>query len=148
MKIMVLEKALLFYFFFINLTATVKRTIVAFPFSILFITVSLYYILNLNFLNFELYCFLQSFSYNAPAISSPLKSPKTYVYGTEFLTFLITKTSSDQFGIYRLVQTFSYFDILTKSPILNLGSSSLISSLKSIYLFYINRHHFNCFMTY
>ena len=46
-------------------------------------------------------------------ISSPLRSLITYVHGTVFLAFLITKTSSDQFGVYNLAKMFFYFNILT-----------------------------------
>ena len=41
--------------------------------------------------------------------------------------FLITKTSSKQFGAYHLRKMFLYFDILTWSPILNLRSLSILS---------------------
>ena len=39
-------------------------------------------------------------------ISSPLRSLITYVNGTVFLTFLITETSSDKFGVYPLAKIF------------------------------------------
>ena len=48
--------------------------------------------------------------------------------------FSITKTSSDQFGVYPLAQIFLYLEILTRSPTLNLESLSLTSFLKSIYV--------------
>ena len=51
-----------------------------------------------------------------------------------FLTFLITKTSLNQCGMYAFAKTFLYFDILT-SRILNLGFLS-ISLLESIFMFY------------
>ena len=51
-----------------------------------------------------------------------------------FLTFLITETSSDQFGTQPFAKMSSYFDVLTISPILSSGSSSLISLLKLIYV--------------
>ena len=38
------------------------------------------------------------FHKNVPPISSPLRPLITDVHGTVFLTFLVTKTSSDQFG--------------------------------------------------
>ena len=57
-----------------------------------------------------------------PVIGSPFKSLITYAYGTVFLILLTTKTSSDQFGVYSLAKMFLYFDILTRSPALNLGS--------------------------
>ena len=56
----------------------------------------------------------------------------TYVHGTVFLTSLIRKTSSDQFGVYRLAKIFLYFDVLTRSPTLNLGSLSLNSLTGSV----------------
>ena len=43
-----------------------------------------------------------------------------YVYGTVYLTFLITKTFQDQLRVQPF--PFMCFDILTISPILNLGS--------------------------
>ena len=49
------------------------------------------------------------------------------------LTFLIIKTSSDHFGTKPFAKIFFYFDILTISPISNLGFLSLISLLESIY---------------
>ena len=41
---------------------------------------------------------------------------------TVFLTFLITKTSSGQFGVYPLAKIFLYLEILTCSATLNFGS--------------------------
>ena len=66
------------------------------------------------------------------------------------LTFLIAKTSLNQFGTKLSANFFLYFDVLTISPILNLGSSSLISWLELIYVvwFYINMLHINCPMIY
>ena len=55
-----------------------------------------------------------------------------YVYGTVYLTFLITKTFLDKLGAQPF--PFIYFDILTISPILNLGSLLLIFLLDSIYV--------------
>ena len=55
-----------------------------------------------------------------------------------FLTLLITKTSSDQFGTQLFEKMFLSFDILTMSPILNLGSLSLISLPELIYVFGFN----------
>ena len=64
------------------------------------LTYSLSPFLSITFssLNSFCYAFGNSFLQNVPTISSLLKSPITYVNGTVFLTFLITKTSSDQFG--------------------------------------------------
>ena len=45
--------------------------------------------------------------------------------------FLATKTFSDQFGVYPFVKMFLYFDLLGRSPILDLGSLSLTSLLES-----------------
>ena len=42
--------------------------------------------------------------------------------------------SSDKFGVYTLAKMFFYFDILTWSPTWNLGTLSLTSLLKSIYV--------------
>ena len=47
-----------------------------------------------------------------------------------FLILLKTKTS-DQFWVYPLAKMSLYFNILTQSPILNLGFFSLESSLYS-----------------
>ena len=51
-----------------------------------------------------------------------------------FLTFLITKTSSDRFGTKPFAKICLYFDILTISPILNLGSLVLIPLIELIYV--------------
>ena len=77
-------------------------------------------------------------------MSSPLRSQDTelYVQDTEFLTFLITNTSSDQFGTYPFAKKFLSFDILTISPILNLGSLSLISFIELIYVFHFTSKGF------
>ena len=48
-----------------------------------------------------------------------------------FLILLIAKTSSDQFGVYPLAKIFLHFKIPTWSPTLNLGYSSLESTLYS-----------------
>ena len=58
-----------------------------------------------------------------------MRSLTTYVHGTVFLTFLITTTSSDQFGVHSLAKLFFYLEILTWSPTLNLGSLSSTSLL-------------------
>ena len=50
------------------------------------------------------------------------------------LKFLITESSSDQFGMYPLANMFLYFKLLTWWPTLNLGSLLLTSFLKSIYV--------------
>ena len=47
---------------------------------------------------------------------------------------LITKTSSDQFRVWPFAKIFLYFDLLTLSPTLNLGSLSLCSTPYSIYV--------------
>ena len=64
-----------------------------------------------------------------------LRSLITYIHSTAFLTFLITKTSSDQFETQPFAKMFLYFDILTTWPILNLGSLLPISWIESIYVF-------------
>ena len=78
-------------------------------------------------LNYSWFVFCNSFSGKVPTISSPLKlnSQITYVHDTIFLDFLITKTSSDQFGTRPSAKMFFYFDILIWSPISNLASSVL-----------------------
>ena len=78
--------------------------------------------------------FCSSFSKKVPTDFSPLRSLITYVHGTIFLTFLITKVSSDEFGVYALAKMFLYFYILTWSPILNSGSLSLTFLPKLIYV--------------
>ena len=72
----------------------------------------------------------------------------TYVHGTVFLTFLITKTSFDQFGVKRVSKILFLFWYSTVSPILSLGSLSLISLLELIYgvSFYATSFQFNCTM--
>ena len=70
-------------------------------------------------------------------ICSPLRSLMIYVHGTVFLVFLITNISSDQFGLYTLANIFLYFEILTRSRILNLGSAILTSFLESIYVLFL-----------
>ena len=47
---------------------------------------------------------------------------------------LTTKTSSYQFGVHPFTKIFLYFEIRTSSPALDLGSLSLTSFLKSIYV--------------
>ena len=69
---------------------------VAFPFNIEFIAYSLYYFLNPKLF---LICFLQFVLENVLTISSPFRSLIAYVHSTMFLTFVITKISSYQFGI-------------------------------------------------
>ena len=59
-----------------------------------------------------------------------MRSLIKYVHGT---VSLITKTSSDQFGVYALAKVVSCFEILAWSPTLNLGSLLLTSLLESIY---------------
>ena len=53
---------------------------------------------------------------------SPLRSLITDVYGAVFLTSLITKTSSDQFGVYPLAKMLLHYNILIRSSTFNLGS--------------------------
>ena len=53
----------------------------------------------------------------------------TDVQGTVFLILLITKPSSDPFGVYPLAKMFLYFEILTLSPTLTLGFFLLRFSL-------------------
>ena len=77
--------------------------------------------------------FFYSFSYHVPKIFSPLRSSITYIQGL-YLTFLITKTSSDKFEEQTFAKTFLDFDILTWLPTLKLGSSSLFSLPKPIYV--------------
>ena len=54
-----------------------------------------------------------SFSQKLPMISSSFTSLIMYVHGNIFLTFLITKTYSLQFGVYTLAKMFLYFETLT-----------------------------------
>ena len=62
---------------------------------------------------FLLIYFLQFFFIKRIAItSSSLRLLITYVHGTVFLIYLITKTSSDQFGVWPLARMLLYFDIL------------------------------------
>ena len=50
-----------------------------------------------------------------------------------FLTPLITKASTDQFGLYPLAKMFLYFGILTWLPTLNLESFLITSLIESFY---------------
>ena len=52
-----------------------------------------------------------------------------------FKLSVITKSSSDQFGVYLLAKAFSYFDILIWLPTLNLGYLFLFAIPNSIYVF-------------
>ena len=54
--------------------------------------------------------------------------------GQSFLNFLITKTSSEQFGTLPFAKIFWCFDIFTWSPTLNIGSSLFFYLLKSKYM--------------
>ena len=91
--------------------------------------------------------FYNYFSKIAPAISPPLSSLITYVHGTAFLTYLIRKTFSDQFGVWPFVKIIVYPDILTIPPISNLGSIiKFITRVNIGVWLYINRFHFNCTM--
>ena len=49
-----------------------------------------------------------------------------------YFNFFDRKTSSEQFRTYTFAKIFLYFDILTWSPILDLGSSLLFLLSKSI----------------
>ena len=80
--------------FFINLT--VEIIIVAFPFNIQFITFFLYHFCNSQLLKLLAILFLEK----VPAVPSPLRSSITCVHDTVFLTLLIAKTFSNQFGTY------------------------------------------------
>ena len=66
------------------------------------------------------------------------------------LTFLVTKTSSDQFGIQPFAKMFLYFDILTISNnITNFKYMIFINFFSRVtkhVSFYISRFHFNCSM--
>ena len=52
-----------------------------------------------------------------------------------FKLSVITKSSSDQFGVYLLAKAFLYFDILIWLPTLNLGYLFLFAIQNSIYVF-------------
>ena len=41
-----------------------------------------------------------------------MRSLIAYDHGTVFLSFLITKTFSEQFGVYPLAKMFLHFDVL------------------------------------
>ena len=97
-------------------------------------TLSPIFLITFSILNFCCFVFSSSFSWNVPMISSPLIWLNTYVHRTVFLTFLITKTSSGQFGVYPLAKMFLCFQILTWPPTVNLRSLSLTSLLESIYV--------------
>ena len=57
----------------------------------------------------------------------------TYVHSTVFLTFLVTKTSCDSFGVKIFSKIFFYIGILTWSLSLSLACFSLFFTLNSIY---------------
>ena len=63
-----------------------------------------------------------------------LRSLIIYVHGTVFLTFLISKTSSE-LGVQHFAKMFLNFRILTSSPTLNLELFLLLSTSKAIYVF-------------
>ena len=79
----------------------------------MFIAFSLYYFFNLKLF---LTCFFQFIFVKRSYNFFPLRSLITYVHGTVFSTFLITKPSSDQFGVCNLWQNilvFWYSNIIT-----------------------------------
>ena len=90
--------------------------------------------MTFSILNLCWFVFGRYFSWNVRLISSPLRSLITYLHGTVFLASLITKTSSDQFGVYPSAKKFLYYDIITYLQALNLGSLSLLSLIESIYV--------------
>ena len=109
----------------------IKGIIVSFSFNIHLSPFFLSTFSTLNCFWFVFDLFLQ----NIPIISLPLGSLITYVPSTVFLTFLITKISSDQFGVYPFAKIFLYVHILIISAIFNLESFSLYSWLESRYFY-------------
>ena len=91
----------------------------SYPFHLTY-NLSPFLLSTFSILNSFSFVFCNSFS--LPVIVSPLKTLIKYVHGTVFLVLLTTKTSSEQFCVYSLAKIFFYFDILTRSPTLNLGS--------------------------
>ena len=112
----------------------IKWIIIYFPFDIQLVSFSSNYFFYPKFL---LGFFLQFFSWNVLIISSSLRSLMTYVHGTVFLTFLITKSSSDQFGVCPLAKLFLYFHILAWSPTWNIVSLSLTCLIELIYTLFL-----------
>ena len=115
-------------FFFIN--PIIKTTIIPFRLNIQFITFSFKYFF---YSEFFFTSFLQFFFIKTPKNWFTIQVTITYVHGTVLivLIMLTKKTSSDQFRVKPLVKIFLYFQILTWSPTLNLGSFSFESSLHS-----------------
>ena len=75
--------------------------------------------------------FWNSFSKTVLTVVSTLISLTTCEHGTVFLTFIITKTSSDQLGAYSLTKIFFYFGIRKETPTLTLAFLALELTLYS-----------------
>ena len=80
-----------------------------------------------------------SFFLNAQTNSSSLRFSITYAHGLVFLTFLITKISSQQFGVKHFPKMFSYFNLPTGSTTSNLESFSLFATPQSIYVLTVHQ---------
>ena len=100
-------------------------------------------LLTFSILNTFWFVFLQFFLYKAPKTFSSLIWLITYVHGTVFLTFLITKLLQTNLKC-KLLQ--KHLNLLIISPTLNLGSlsSHFSTRINTSVWFYINRFHFNC----
>ena len=101
-----------------------------YPFHLMY-NLSPFLLNTFSILNFYWLVICNSFSLKLPVIGLPFKSLINHIHGTVFLILLTTKTSSYQFWVCPLAKMFLYFEILTRSPTLSLGSFSLNSSLYS-----------------
>ena len=85
-------------------------------------------------LNSFWFVFCNFFSGNFPTISSPLTSLITYIHGTVFLIFLITKTSSNQFAtICNVFSNFKFWILII----------NFFTRVNVCVWFQISRFHFN-----
>ena len=107
----------LYKVFFIN--PTIKTITISFPFDIQCITFSLnYFFYSKSFLT----SFLQFFFIKTSNNFFTIQIINYVCTRNCIFNLLITKTSSDQFGVYPLAKFFLNFEILTWSATLNLGS--------------------------
>ena len=115
-------------FFFIN--PTIKWIIITFPYDIQLISFSFNYFFYSKFFSISLLQFLFIKSSNK-FFTIKVIYLLQFFFMESSNNFLITKSSSDQFGVCPLAKMFVYMEILTWSPTLNLGSFSLESALHS-----------------
>ena len=90
-------------------------------------------LITFSIINFSLICF-QFFFVKYSNNFFTVKIINNMCPQHNIFNFFNLKTSSDQFGVQTISKIFLYFDILTISPISNLGFLLLISLLDSIYV--------------